>query len=535
MLYPAVETSGTTTVNLVCAPSASGAVTVSFGMPFPRGFVSDATRVRIETPAGAEVPSDASELARWRHFSNVNLDGQSIRSVLMSFSHNCTSASTASYVVRWGSARTQAANTGVTPANVASLTWGAQAAPAAGEHPQTDNYAIDASAAPVREPRAWVALPAAWLMKQNLRGPVSTQSSAARNNTLGFLRTYVNDVASDVTQYESADNGQGLINWSSEVEGWLYDRPATLWNAYVQTGDVKWLRHAHRASQFYGSHIASSGQRGSFAKKPGDAKYSLNGGLFADYLLTGDARLLDKIRAVAELVGTVGTRLPPYSQTGGLWTERHTGVALAGALYAYEATGEAGFKTRVQQIVSGMNADVTTPPAGYPSASAMAGVLLHRPEVHEGDSYPDVIMSPWMSALMMESMWHYHVLSDDVVALNFLSNYAQFVAQRSITQEGANWSPWYLTGLSGNYYGAEAEHAHDVMGMLARGRWARAQLGLSTATIDTQITRLRTTADATFAGWIRSSSGLPRYRLTPTRKAGWWFGSTYDLAWLGVQ
>jgi hypothetical protein len=504
-------------------------------VPFPRGFVQDSGRVRLESTAGIELPSDVSELARWRHFTNVNIDGQSIRSVLMSFRHDCTTSKTGTYVVRWGSSRLKAAGTGVTPSNVATTSWGAQSAPLTGEHPRTDNYSIDTTAAPIREPRAWVALPATWLMKQNLRGPVTTQTSANRTLVTGFMKTYVNDVAPDVTAYESSDNGQGLINWSTEVEGWLYDRPGALWNVYVQTGDVKWLRHAHRASQFYAGHIASSGQRGSFAKKPGDAKYSLSGGMLADYLLTGDARLLDKIRAVGELVAGVPTRLPAYTQTGGLWTERHTGAALAGALHAWEATGEAVFKTRVQSIIAGMNADVTSPPAGYPSAATMAGVLLHRSEVHEGVSYPGVIMSPWMSALMMESVWHYYLLSDDPVALNFLGNYAQFVAQHAITLDGSNYSPWYLSGPSGNYMSAEAEHAQDVMGLLARGRWARQKQGLSTTTIDTQIARLRTTADATFASWVRSTSGLPRYRLTPTRKAGWWFGTTYDLEWFGAR
>ncbi len=505
-------------------------------MPFPRGFVNDVARVRVETTAGVEVPADATELARWRHFSDGAIDGRSLRSVLLSFRHDCTPGSSAAYAVRWGTARAAAANAGVTPANVASLTWGAKQAPLAGEHARTDNYEVDSATEAVRDPRAWVALPATWLMRQNLRGPVSPiASSGARSNLLGFMRTYVNDVASDVSAYESGDNGQGLINWSTEVEGWLYDRPSALWNVYVQTGDVKWLRHAHRASQFYASNIAASGQRGSFAKKPGDAKYSLNAGLYAAYLLTGDARLLDKIRAVGEMVGSVPTRLPAYSQTSGLWTERHVGAALAGALYAYEATGDASFKARVSQIVSGMQADVTSPPAGYPSAAQMAGVLLHRPEVHEGDSYPDVIMSPWMSALMMEAMWHYYLLSDDGVALGFLGNYAQFVAQKAITQEGTTWSPWYLAGLSGTYYGAEAEHAQDVAGLLARGRWARQQLGLPTAEIDAQLARMRTTADATFASWIRSSAGLPRHRLAPTRKAGWWYGTTYDLAWFGLD
>lgn len=43
------------------------------------------------------------------------------------------------------------------------------------------------------------------------------------------------------------------------------------------------------------------------------------------------------------------------------------------------------------------------------------------------------------------------------------------------------------------------------------------------------------TADANFSRWVRPSAGVPRYRLSPTRKAGWWYGTTYDLAWFGYD
>ena len=79
---------------------------------------------------------------------------------------------------------------------------------------------------PVREPRAWVALPASWLMQSNLRGPVAPiRAGIGRDWQIGFMRTYVNDVAADVTRFETAENGQGLIHWGNEFEGWLYDRP----------------------------------------------------------------------------------------------------------------------------------------------------------------------------------------------------------------------------------------------------------------------------------------------------------------------
>lgn len=533
--YAAPVASGTLPVTLECTRGVESPRVVAFGLPFPRGFLTDAAQVRLES-AGEEVPADVVELARWRHFTSSAIDGRSIRSVLISFRHDCQKSPRADYTVRWGSARTAQAGTGVLPGNVAERTWGPQAEPGRLEHPQTDNYAVDSAAAPVLEPQVWVTPPAQWLMQSNLRGPVAPiRAGMSRDWQTGFLRTYVNDVAADVSGFERSENGQGLIHWGQEFEGWLYDRPAVLWNAYVQTGEAKWLRHAHRATQFYASHIALEGRRGSFAKRPGDAKYAHAGGLFTAYLLTGDARLLERVRAVAELVGTVNTRLPPFERTTGLWTERHMSVALGGALSAWEATGEAVHRQRVLRIVEGMQADVSRPPPGYPSPAAMAGVLLHRPEVHEEGSFPDVVMSPWMAALMTEALWRYHLFSDDTRALQLLGDYAQFVAERGIEQQGVSWAPRYLVGLKGNYEGIEAEHAFDVLGMLARGRWARQRLGQPTTQIDLQIQRLRDTADATFSGWVRNSAGLPRYRLAPTRKAGWWYGTTYDLAWFGYD
>lgn len=534
--YVAPQATGTVEVTVHCAAGGSDSQAIGFGLPLPRGFVADASRLRLETPDGREVAADVLELARWRHFSDAAVDGKSLRAVLIAFTHDCARAATAPYLVRWGQARTLTAATGITPANVAERTWGPQAEPSPLEHPQTDNYAIDTTAAAVREPRAWVGLPAAWLMQSNLRGPVAPiRAGIGRDWQIGFMRTYVNDVAADVARFETGENGQGLIHWGTEFEGWLYDRPGVLWNAYVQTGDAKWLRHAHRASQFYASHIALEGRRGSFAKRPGDAKYAHAGGLFTAYLLTGDARLLERIRAVAELVATVSTRLPPFEKTTGLWTERHMSVAIGGALTAWEATGDAVHRTRVQRIVEGMRADATQPPPGYPGAAALAGVLLHRPEVHEEGSFPDVVMSPWMAALMTEALWRYYLHSDDGRALQLMGDYAQFVAERAVEQEGVDWSPRYLAGAKGNYEGAEAEHAFNVLGLLARGRWARLKLGQPTAQIDAQIARLRITADANFSRWVRPSAGVPRYRLSPTRKAGWWYGTTYDLAWFGYD
>jgi hypothetical protein len=555
-LHPEVRAEGTVAVTLRCAAGARDTETVAFGVPFPRGWLTGPERVRVETAQGEEVAADASPLARWMHPSKPELDGRSLRAVLLVFRHACSTAREATYRVRWGTGRSRAANLGIEPSNVATL-WGPQAAPLPGEHPATDNYAVDKRAPPVTEPRVWASLPADWLMRAGIRAPMAPFANPATIEfMLGYAKTYVNDVASDVRAFEQ-DDGKGLIDWNVEVEGWLYDRPFNLWSVYFATGDAKWLRHAHRASQYYSSWIARNDanrpyKRGGFLKKqptwdddPGDVKYSHNGGLFAAYLLTGDGRLLDPIHAIGDFVHTYfPTRLPPWSRTRGIWTERHLATTLAGMLYAYEATGEAKYRDRLLAAIEGMKKDVREPPSGYPSAAQMRGVLFHRSEVHEGGSTPDLYMAPWMAALLGEVLWRYHLISDDRRALELIADHASFVAERGLYMKpedphlGRYLAPWYGVGMKQGYTDNgiydDVEHAVDVLGLLARGAWATRALGGSSASIDDKIPRLRETAMMSFDGWRRGGGGMPRYRLSPTRKFGWWFGSTYDMGWFGA-
>ena len=537
-------------IQVFCSAGVTGVQTVSFGLPLARGDLHDVNQISLQSGTGLATPVDASELARWRHLANAALDGQSIRAVLLSFAHDCDRATQAGYTIRFGATSGKRADLGVTPHNLSRF-WIAQAKPLADEHPQTDNYAADPKAAAIFEPAVWVQLPQPWLARAGIRATVSAPFDAPWLEYLrGYGKTYVNDVADDVKQFEKED-GKGLINWSTEVEGWLYDRPYALLNVYVATGEVKWLRHGHRASQYYASWIArvdtkGGYQRGAFMKKPpaypddsGDTKYSLNGGLFASYLLTGDARLLEPIQAIADFVASnVVTRLPPWTQLSGLWTERQIAVAINAAVYGFEATGLPRYRDRALSIVAGMNQDVTTPPAGYPGAQQMAGVLWHRKEVHEGSGAPDpAFVSPWMSALMIEALMHFHLLSDEPIALRFAADYAQLIARQALYNASsepalaAYWYPYYgihpTQGFSESGPHADAEHAPDVRALLIHGRRALTLLGKDTSLIDTRIAQLQRTQQHVFDAWRRDSKGLPRYRLSPTRKYAWWFS---DLA-----
>jgi len=529
-----------------CEPEESGRVRVDFGLPLARGELHDAGVIRVESPSGEEIPSAAAPLVLWRSLAPASITRPSIRSVLVSFEHACREADSATYLVRWNAARRQVPPEAPRPERLWQ-DWVPQAPPDPAEHPATDNYALDDISKPTREPRAWVTLPAEWLLRASLPEPaVRITDPKVKAAMIGYARMAVNDSpAADVAGSGRARHGSELIDWRSEVEGWLYDRPGALWTVYRQTGELKWLRHAHRASQYYASWIALDDsdhpyRRGAFRKKPatgtgdpGDPKYSTSGGLLAAYLLTGDARLLERIEAIGDFVGQhVQTRLPPQRDRHALWTERQVAVALSGTLHAFEATGKAHFASRALEIIDVLDRDARQPPSGYPTD--MQGVLLHSWRVHEGIDKPGWIVSPWMSALLADALWHYYSLSSDQRALRLIFSYADFVARRALVERPcgpggkAGLAPRYLASIeaSPDTTPANIEHAFDVLGLLQRGLRAASLLGLPAGVINESIDGLKTCALHAFDA---GRSGLPgrasHYRLTPTRKFNWWFGS----------
>lgn len=487
-----------------------GPVVVSFGVPFPRGTVANAGLVRVTDSAGTEIPAHVEELARWRSLSGAT-GVDSLRSALVQVSVTFASAAPMDVQVHWGTAP------GTSPARMGDpwATWVAIGTSSffPTEYPAGDD---------VREPTVFATFPPDWLGACILRTrtePFGTDDGWSFFDDVApeFARTGVNDVPASVT----AGN---RIDYVGEGEPWLFQRALTLFGMYLRSGDVTWLRHAHRAAQFYARHVNAGGF---FDLVDGDLKYAYGSAMFVDLMLTGDTRHLPRIEAVAS-AGEDWNET--YTATTGFWTERHQTYALLAALVAWEATGTAAHGTRATEVATETFRMAREPVSGW----AVEGCVLHTQDSHEGDGESQPICSPWMSALLAEAVFRYYVHSGDDDALEFLAGLADFVRTTGSATDGAGLSPYYLVS-SHIMDDPDIEHACDVAGLVARGAWARTALGGDAAPLRATATGLLANCRANLEDWHRPggpAAGLSEWRLSPARKLNWWFGTTLDMPWL---
>ncbi|HSN70690.1 MAG TPA: Ig domain-containing protein [Steroidobacteraceae bacterium] len=493
-------------------------VKVAFGVPFPQGLVSSTSTLRVVDASGVELPSYVVETARWRGLGQSTTT--SVRSALFYIEMAFTSSTPRQIAVQFGRTRTK--NLAAQPAP--DTYWvGISRGPNPNEYP---------SGADIREPAVYATLPADWMGATLLRGrtqPVLIDSAFRwfDEALINYAETAVNDVSSSVSY-------SNLIDYDSSAEPWLFDRAMTLFGVYVRTGELRWLRHAHRAAQFYAKHVSSNG---SFDLKSGDLKYSYGQSMFLDLMLTGDRRLVAPIERVA---GMGRGWQETYSKSLNFWTERHQAYALLAALSAWEATGKSEHASRAIEVARATFTAARQPPSGW----SAQGCVLHTIRQHEGDADDRPICSPWMSALLGEAVWRYYLVSRDSQALGFLSDLGNFIARYGIRDVSAassslsgKWAPWYLASSSVKYTDSGAwgdmEHTCDVAGLTARAGYAARALGRSSTEIDRATQRLVPGCQWALNYWHRTTDATrPEYRLQPPRKFSWWFGSTLDLPWL---
>ncbi len=516
---------------------------ISMGVPFPRNTVNNVSQIIVTDNQDNEQSSYVRELVRWHSLSN-NSNVFGVRSALLYFNVVFTTLDPITVKVKYGENRTLELG----GQRDVKRDWVTVKDP-------EDEYLDDPSNlryVELKEPAVYATLPPDWMSKCVIRtkfipsNSVSTPYEWHNDAMINFGASAINDVEGSVLDINK-------VNVYDRAP-WLFDRAGVFWNLYFRTGDLKWLKSAHRATQFYSKFLDTQGRfilgNPSFLD---DLKYSYGGSMLIDLMLTGDLILENKIRAVAGFAATQNFNL---ESNFAFWTERHFSYWLLGALSAFEVTGETIYKDQVNERAAHAFFRADNPVNGYqPDA-----VLLHPMGPHEGanrppDGEPDVkgyyqpIISPWLSALLSDAIWRYYLHSEDVKALGFLSDLGTHVARYCIYEVSGvhlnidgNKQPYYLfSGQTASQFERNGiywqpwdddKHAPDVAGLLARAYWAQKKLGLDTSEVIPQINNMVETSKYTINAWTRTDPLKPKYRLQPARKFNWQFGTTSDFEWL---
>jgi hypothetical protein len=485
-------------------------VLVAFGVTVPPDGVDEVSELVITDADGNELASHVEETARWRSPANPAEQG-SLRAAAVWLRAEFAGDAPVPLQLHWGVERARE--------------LGAQGAPIETWLSVSDS---DYAGALV-EPAAYALFPSGWLSATLLRTRTINSGQDAAwdwfdSPFVNYARTAVNDVPPEVT---------AKIDYQTVDEPWLYDRASTLFNVYARTGELQWLRRAHRAARFYASHVNASGYFDLKAYE--DLKYSYSQSLVIDQILTGSTDLTPVIESVAS-AGLAWKDV--YTTASNFWTERHQTYALLAALSAWEATGDPHHAMRAKQIVDGSLAQVVDPFGSWVSD----GCILHTMTDHEGGGGEVPACSTWMSALLSEAVWRYYLQARDETSLELLARLAEFIVDHG-TYDASDQNldlivPWYLSSRSTQFSDSgpwgDLEHGCDVAGLVARGAWARAELGGDPARFAPTLDAMLETCEFSLELWHRPAgpaSGLAEWRLSPPRKFSWWFGTTQDLSW----
>ena len=242
------------------------------------------------------------------------------------------------------------------------------------------------------------------------------------------------------------------------VEAHLFDRPATYAKIYIRHGEAKYLLAALKAGDFYIQHL---GPDGFFRLKKGDQKYVYSEGPAILYMLTGD----DRYRDAAMLAIKSWDKWRRIEYTGrGFWTERHAGLGMAAYLHAYELSGQEMLLKKARRYFDAVFALQVRPLDG----KKPDGAWLHTGASHgDGNGWTT---SPWMSALLADSIWKLWMLTGDKRCPASLAMYAKFTAEHAVTPDGRG--VYYMANSPGRGKSINPEcppHNMEACYMLAMG------------------------------------------------------------------
>lgn len=370
----------------------SGAdVLLSVGIPFAPGLLRDAHRLRILDDKGAEVAAAVQPTLSWSF-----KDG-SIRAVRAQF-HVHLSAPTQTFYFAFDKPRTR---------DLAG--W-----------PYVDDL-VDGSQG-FAVPAALATLTPAWLCASLIAGPQSPAASG---------EPYANYVA---TQFKWAAKLP-----AGDPTAWLFDRPTTLYKAYIRSGRFDYLQAADLSYRFYMKYIRRDGLAMSplcaggwtYGDKPCDVKYVYVEPILLSLALTGDdadhdAGVVDDMMTLWENGGW-NNKPGPYSSPSEYFTERLAGLGLIETVSAYELTGKNRYLSRIKDRVDWLYQHQRN----NPDRLGDDGSWRNSWNLHENDSWNPATdvrgSSPWMTENIIDGLWHAWLVTGDPRIPGMITGFGRYM------------------------------------------------------------------------------------------------------------
>jgi hypothetical protein len=382
-----------------------GSELVSFGLPLPPGFLTDPQHVRVVDQRGQEISAAVRELEPWRIGGRTG----TIRSLLIQFTSDFSRTRTQQIKIVFQPRRKNESN--FVPV----------------EETLINKDGLDG-------PRIMALLPADWLCDSLVVGP---QTPAAQS---GLYLPYEEFVAR---------NFPGSLAYldSQIYSEWLFDRTTVYYKMYVRNGDRKFLAAAYHAAHFVRLHTKMDGpDAGIFTLKGPDLKYLYPRAMHIHYLLTGDERMRETGKIMAQYCLT--NQNPVYqpstitpSPLGAdpergrkFWTLRHQGYGLLGILHGWELTGDRAYWTKAQECVDAYYSHQHQPPDGHPpDGSLRQDWALYDPN----EATFKGATSAWMMALLLDPLFHHWTLTRDPRVPEMVIKWCDFLDRKGMVPDGS--------------------------------------------------------------------------------------------------
>ncbi len=370
-------------------------VAVTFGIPFPPGMLQDARNVHILDEHGNKLPAHITPSLRWY------VGARGIRAVRVQM-----------HVELAGDARTLRFALGAPDTGSEVPGW-----------PYVDGLVMNADG--VRVPGVLATLSAQWMSTSLIAGPQLASTTPT-----------------DYDRYESTQFEWAQKLPRDEGSAWLFDRPTTLFQAYVRTGRLDYLAAATESYRFYMSHLHRTGAPGwplcgggwSLGKvNVCDPKYVYIEPILLALGLTGDDSEHDDA-LISRMVGEWDTggwnvAAGPYTHPDQWFTERESGLALLSIVSAYELTGEQRYLEDINRHVGWLYDHQQNNPDGL----GIDGSWRNSWDKHEGNPYNAATdtrgSSPWMTQNIIDGLWHAWLVTGDRRIPVMITDFGRYLEQ----------------------------------------------------------------------------------------------------------